>query len=102
MLIDWHTNLWLPDHVREDARAEMGRCTGGQIDASRAACRAHIGAKTDGNILLGLHVARFGSRVPDDRAIDNQGPGVSMPKLPPAIIEDIATNRPLSLLLAEG
>jgi predicted TIM-barrel fold metal-dependent hydrolase len=66
MLTDWHTNLWLPEHLGEAARTEMGSRTGGQLDASPAAHRALVAEKTDASIVLGLRFNRLGIRVPNE------------------------------------
>ncbi|MFN0044628.1 MAG: amidohydrolase family protein [Alphaproteobacteria bacterium] len=65
-LIDWHTNLWLPEHLGEEARAEMGSRTGGQMDAGPEAHRALIADKTDAFLVLGLRFNRLGIRVPNE------------------------------------
>ncbi|MGE0094346.1 MAG: amidohydrolase family protein [Alphaproteobacteria bacterium] len=65
-LIDWHTNLWLPEHLGEESREEMGARTGGQMDASPPAHEKLIAGTAEKFIVLALRHNQLGIRVPND------------------------------------
>jgi len=64
-LIDWHTNLWLPEHLGEEQRAEMGSKTLG-IDATPEAHRARVVATAEKFIVLSLKHDQLGIHVPHE------------------------------------
>ena len=65
-LVDWHTNLWLPEHLGEQW-AEMGaRAARGSMTADPAAHRAKVASCAEYFVVLGLKFDRLGIHVPHE------------------------------------
>jgi predicted TIM-barrel fold metal-dependent hydrolase len=63
-LVDWHTNLWLPEHLGEQW-AEMGaRAARGSMAADPAAHREKIASFAEYFVVLGLKFDQLGINVP--------------------------------------
>ncbi|MEX0810179.1 MAG: amidohydrolase family protein [Dongiaceae bacterium] len=65
-LIDWHTNLWLPEHIGADQQAEMGKKTGRSVDASPAAHREHVVARCEKFVVIAMKWNRLGVHIPNE------------------------------------
>ncbi len=70
MLIDWHTNLWLPEHLGPEQRAEMGARTGKSIAADAEAHQAGVAAVADKFVVLTLRWNQLGIHVPNEFVAD--------------------------------
>lgn len=79
-LIDWHTNLWLPEHLGPDQQAEMASKTNRSIDADPEAHRANVVPVADKFVCLALRWNRLGIHVPNEFVADYvaQYPGRAM------------------------
>jgi hypothetical protein len=123
-LIDWHTHVWLPEHLGVDHAAEMAARTGRDTTATPERHRAAMEA-ADKFVVVGIKWGRLGANVPNEytakyvaqypgRAIgfacvdpndasapeelNDFGPGVSLPRIPEAVVESILYERPFDLL----
>ena len=66
MLIDWHTNLWLPEHLGPEQRQEMSSRTGKSIAADAEAHQAGVAATADKFVVLTLRWNQLGIHVPNE------------------------------------
>ncbi|MEM7124485.1 MAG: amidohydrolase family protein [Pseudomonadota bacterium] len=73
MLIDWHTNLWLPEHLGPEQREEMGVRTGKSIAADPDAHLAGVAAMADKFVVLTLRWNQLGIHVPNEFVADYVG-----------------------------
>ncbi|MGD9741113.1 MAG: amidohydrolase family protein [Dongiaceae bacterium] len=65
-LIDWHSNLWLPEHLGPEQRAEMGSKTGRSVDASPAAHKRHVADICEKFVLVAMRWNRLGIHIPNE------------------------------------
>ncbi len=71
MLIDWHTNLWLDEHLSEQNRAGMRKSSGGRrTDAPPERHEAEIAAVADKFVVITCKWPRCGTDVPNDFVAD--------------------------------
>jgi len=70
MIIDWHTNLWLPEHLGGDQHKEMSARTGMSVDADEAAHRAGVAGTAEKFVVLTLRWNRLGIHVPNGYVAD--------------------------------
>ena len=68
-LIDWHSNLWLPEHLGEQL-AEMGSKTGRSMDASPEAHRREVAAHCERFVVIAMRWNRLGIRIPNEFVAD--------------------------------
>jgi predicted TIM-barrel fold metal-dependent hydrolase len=66
LFIDWHSNLWLPEHLGPEQRAEMGSKTGRSVDASPEAHRAAVAAVCDRFVCVAMKWNRLGIHIPNE------------------------------------
>lgn len=64
-LIDWHTNLWLPEHLGPQYE-EMGSATISHMDGAPATHEQEVAATAEKFIVLALKFDQLGVRVPDE------------------------------------
>ena len=76
-LIDWHTNLWLPEHFSDHHNEEMAVQLGPATDGSPAAHQADVAATADKFVVLALRWNRLGTHIPNEFVADyvKQYPG---------------------------
>lgn len=65
-LIDWHTNVWLPEHLGEAQRSEMSSKTGRSVDASPEAHRRLVAGVAEKFICIAMKWNRLGIHVPNE------------------------------------
>src|SRR5579872_887670 len=65
-LIDWHSNLWLPEHLGPEQRAELGSKTGRSVDASPAAHRRDVAAVCQRFVVIAMRWNRLGIHIPNE------------------------------------
>src|SRR5690606_1465613 len=71
MLIDWHTNLWLDEHLAEDHRRDMNVRSGGRkTDASPQRHEAEVASVADKFVVIALKGPRLGFAVPNEFVAD--------------------------------
>jgi predicted TIM-barrel fold metal-dependent hydrolase len=71
MLIDWHTNLWLAEHLSEKTRAGMARSSGGRpTDAGPERHTREIATVADKFVVITCKWPRCGTDVPNDFVAD--------------------------------
>ena len=67
MIIDWHTNLWLDQHLDEAHLAEMRASSGNRgTDASPAHHRRAVAAIAEKFVVITMQWPRLGVDVPND------------------------------------
>jgi predicted TIM-barrel fold metal-dependent hydrolase len=66
MLIDWHTNLWLPEHMGAGQQAELQRKTGRSVDASPDAHRRNVVDACDKFACIAMKWNRLGIHIPNE------------------------------------
>ncbi len=64
-LVDWHTNLWLPEHLGESYQ-EMGSRTIAHMDGRPETHRTEVAATADKFVVLTLKFDQLGIQVPDE------------------------------------
>jgi predicted TIM-barrel fold metal-dependent hydrolase len=64
-LIDWHTHVWLPEHLGSEHEAEMAARTGRNTTATPERHRAAVEA-ADRFVVVGIKWGRLGANVPND------------------------------------
>ncbi|MGE3371493.1 MAG: amidohydrolase family protein [Rhizobiaceae bacterium] len=67
MLIDWHTNLWLPEHVdgSKDGLLDQGE-VGFRYPGDAAAFAEHVAKTAERFVVLTMYFPRMGLRVPNE------------------------------------
>src|SRR5207253_1095580 len=65
VLIDWHTHVWLPEHLGVDHATEMAARTGRDTTATPDRHRAAVEA-ADKFVVVGIKWGRLGATVPND------------------------------------
>jgi len=67
MIIDWHTNVWLDEHLTEKTRAHMGRSSGGRpTDGSPARHEREVLPVAEKFIIIACRWPRCGFDVPNE------------------------------------
>jgi predicted TIM-barrel fold metal-dependent hydrolase len=77
-LIDWHTNLWLDEHLSHEHRSQMHTRSGGRAtDAGPKRHRETVAAVAERFVLVTIQWERLGAKVPNDFVADyvKQHPG---------------------------
>ena len=76
-LIDWHTNLWLPEHFSAEHNEEMASQLGPATDGSPTAHQAGVVAVSAKFVVLALRWNRLGTHIPNEYVADyvKQYPG---------------------------
>ena len=64
-LIDWHTHVWLPEHLGAEHEAEMAARTGRKTSATPEQHRAAV-ETADKFVVIGIKWGRLGANVPND------------------------------------
>jgi predicted TIM-barrel fold metal-dependent hydrolase len=64
-LIDWHTHVWLPEHLGAEHEAEMAARTGRSTTATPEQHRAAVEG-ADKFVVIGIRWGRLGANVPND------------------------------------
>lgn len=65
-LIDWHTNLWLPEHIGAQQQAELGKKTGRSVDASPDAHRRLVVDVCDKFVVIAMKWNQLGIHIPNE------------------------------------
>src|SRR5438034_9383089 len=64
-LVDWHTHVWLPEHLGAEHEAEMAARTGRSTSATPEQHRAAVEG-ADRFVVIGIKWGRLGANVPND------------------------------------
>ena len=65
-LVDWHTNLWLPEHLGPQWEEMGARAARGSMDADPPAHREKVANTAEFFVVLGLKFDRLGIHVPHE------------------------------------
>src|SRR5437762_3865013 len=70
VLIDWHSNVWLPEHLGDAQRLELASKTGRSVDASPEAHRRLVAAVADKFVCIAMKWTRLGVHIPNEFVAD--------------------------------
>ncbi len=73
MIIDWHTNLYLTEHLSEKLAIELHGRTGPTEAADPASFEATVGKSAEKFVVLTMYFPRLGWRVPNEFVADFVG-----------------------------